>query len=232
MNVFKFHEAVVDSINVEATDDGAEIRFDGNTLGFNPASDHRGYSITNDWNDRHFTIGFDEESILYHLTREDIGDRKSGSGNMSRSEFVAEMYGYVRSVAHPVPESNLDFELVGEIDMDATKEYMRNEGVVDYSDSGLTVNNSKQNDLIDKMVDNPAKLGDLFSNILEPVQFDEMRDCGELIFVRPSHTGVSILILYPNNYIGVVSAQNLLERLISGGGSQLIDHALRSVSSD
>lgn len=232
MNVFKFHEAVVDSIAVEPTDDGAEIRFDGNTLGFKPASDHRGYSITNDWNNRHFTIGFDDESILYHLTREDIGDRKSGSGNMSRSEFVAEMYGYIRSVAHPVPESNVGFELVGKIDMDATKEYMRNEGVVEYSESGLTVNNSKQNDLIDKMVDNPAKLGDLFNNILEPVQFDEMRECGELIFVRPSNAGVSILILYPNNYIGVVSAQNLLERLISGGGSQLIDHALRSVTSD
>lgn len=148
MDIFKFHEAVVDSIDLKATGDGAEIRFDGNTLCFNLTSDHRGYSITNDWNDRHFTIGFDEESILYHLTREDIGDRRSRSGNMSRSEFVAEMYGYIRSVAHPVPKSNLDFELVGKIDMDATKEYMRNEEVVEYSDSGLTVNNSKQNDLI------------------------------------------------------------------------------------
>lgn len=232
MNVFKFHEAVIDSIAVEATDDGAEIRFDGNTLGFNPSSDNRGYSITNDWNDRHFTIGFDEESILYHLTREDIGDRKSGSGNMSRSEFVAEMYGYIRSVAHPVPESNLDFELVGKLDIDATKEYMKNERVVEYSDSGLTVNSSKQNDLIDKMIDKPAKLGDLFNNILEPVKFNEMRNCGELIFVRPSNTGVSVLILYPNNYVGVVEAQNLLERLVSGGGSQLIDHAFRSVTSE
>jgi hypothetical protein len=82
------------------------------------------------------------------------------------------------------------------------------------------------------MIDNPAKLGDLFNNVLQPVQFDGMRECGELVFVRPSDTGVSILILYPNSYIGVVNAQNLLERLNSGGESQLIDHALRSVTSD
>jgi len=46
VNVFKFHEAVVDSIAVETTDDGAEIRFDGNTLGFNPSSDNGGLDLT------------------------------------------------------------------------------------------------------------------------------------------------------------------------------------------
>lgn len=232
MDVFKFHDAVVDSISVKTTDDGAEIRFDGNTLGFNPSSDNRGYSITNDWNDRHFTIGFGEESILYHLTREDIGDRKAASGNMPRSEFVAEMYGYVRSVAHPVPETNFDLELVGKVNIEATKEYLKNEDVVEYSDSGLTVDSSAQNNLIDQIMDNPAKLGEMFNNILEPVEFDEMRDYDELIFVRPHNTGVSLLVLYPNNYIGVVEAHNLLERLTSGGGSQIIDHALRSITSE
>ena len=229
---FKFHDAVIDSIHVDTTEDGAKIQFDGNTLGFNPSADHQGYSITNDWNNRHFTIGFGEGSVLYHLTREDLDDRKAGKGNMSREEFVTEMYGYVRSIAHPIPEDHVDFELVGTFDLDAAKKYMDERGVVEYTSSGLTVDNSRQNQLIEGIKKNPAKFGELLTEVLDPVPFDEIRDSDEIIFVRPSYDGIHLVFIYPKDYVGIVKARDLFERLVDGGGSQLIDHVLRSVTID
>ena len=232
MTVFKFHEAVVDSIHVDTADEGAEIRFDENTLGFKPSANHDGYSITNDWNNRHFTIGFGEGSILYHITREDIDDRKSGSGDLPREEFVAEMYGYVRSLAYPIEEDYVDYEIVGRFDLSATKEYMKEQGVVEYTSSGLTVDNTRENELIDELEENPTKLGEVYMKILDPISFDEIRDCDDIVFVVPLYDRIVLVFLYPNNYVGVVKARDLFERLTDGGGSQIIDHVFRSVATD
>lgn len=232
MSTFKFHDAVVDSINVDTNRNGAEIRFDGNTLGLKPTANHRGYSITNDWNDRHFTIGFEEDSVLYHLTREDLNDSESGKGNMQRGEFVAEMYGYVRSLAHPVRENDVDFELVGKFDLNAAKKYMKEQGVIEDTSSGLTVDNSQEMRLIGELEENPAIVGELLTIVLDPVPFDEIRDSGELIFVRPTYDRIDLVILYPNEYVGIVKARDLFKRLVNGGGSQIIDHVLRSITTD
>lgn len=232
MNTFNIEDTIADEIYVDTTEDGVEIRFGENTLGFEPSSNRQGYSITNDWNERHFTIGFRENSVLYHLTRENNGDRKAGKGNMQRAEFVAEMYGYVRSLAHPVHEDHVDFELVGKFDVDAAKEYMEEQGVVESTSSGLTVDNSRENQLIDELGENPAKTGELMSEVLDPVPFNEIRESDEIVFVRPSHERISLVFLYPNEYVGIVKARDLFEKLMDGGGSQIIDHVLRSVTTD
>lgn len=232
MTVFKFHNAIADSIHVSTTEDGAKIRFDGNTLGINPSTNHRGYSITNDWNNRHFTIGFGEDSVLYHLTREDIDDRKSEKSNIPRKEFVAEMYAYVRSVAHPIPESHVEFELVGTLDLNAAKKYLIEHGIVEYTSSGLSVDNSRQNELIDELEEDPTKFGELLTEVLDPLSFDKIRDSDEIVFIYPSYDGIYVIFVYPENYVGVVKARNLLARLMNGGGSQIIDHVLRSVTID
>lgn len=232
MNTFNFENSIADSIHVDTTDDGAEIRFGENTLGFNPSASRRGYSITNDWNNRHFTIGLGEDSVLYHLTREDLDDREAGRGNMMRSEFVAEMYGYVRSVAHPVHEDYVDFELVGAFDIDAAKEYMEEKGVIEYTSSGLTVDNSRENRLVDELEENPARVGELLTEVLDPVPFDEVRESGEIVFARPSYDRIDLVFLYPNEYVGIVRARDLFRRLMTGGGSQIIDHVFRSVTTD
>ncbi|ELY46657.1 hypothetical protein [Natronorubrum sulfidifaciens] len=232
MNTFNIENTLAESIHVDTTKDGAELRFDGNTLGFKPSSNRRGYSITNDWNNRHFTIGFNENSVLYHLTREDLDDRESGKGNMQRGEFVAEMYGYVRSLAHPVHEDNVEFDLVGAFDLDAAREYMEEQGVIEYTNTGLTVDNTRENRLIDELEENPAKVGELLTEVLNPVPFDEIRGSGEIVFARPSYDRIELVFLYPNEYVGIVRARDLFERLVYGGGSQIIDHVLRSVTTD
>lgn len=230
MNIFNIENTIAESIHVDTTEDGAELCFDGNTLGFKSSSDNRGYSITNDWNNRHFTIGVGKNSVLYHLTREDLDDRKSGKGNMARSEFVAEMYGYGRTLAHPVREDNVEFELVGAFDLDAAKEYMEDQGVIEYTSSGLTVDNTRQNRLIDELEENPAKVGELLTEVLDPVPFDEIRESGEIVFARPTYDRINLVFLYPEGRVGIVKARDLFERLMDGGGSQLIDHVLRSVT--
>jgi hypothetical protein len=230
--VTAFNFTPTDAIHVDTTEDGAEIRFDGNTLGFKPSSNRRGYSITNDWNDRHFTIGFNENSVLYHLTREDDDDREAGKGNMKRSEYVAEIYGYVRSLAHPCHEDHVDFDMVGAFDVDAAREYMKEEGVIKYTDSGLTVDHDREDRLMDEIEENPAKMGELYSKVLDPVPFDEIRDSGEIIFVRPSFDRIDLVFLYPHEYVGLVRARDLFERMTNGGGSQIIDHVFRSVTMD
>ena len=63
-----------ENIHVEANDDGVKVRFSGETLALNATS--TGFSVTNDWNNRHFTLAFDESSLLYHLTHEDIVRRR------------------------------------------------------------------------------------------------------------------------------------------------------------
>lgn len=230
MNAFNFDPT--DTIHVDATEDGAKIRFDGNTLGFIPSADRRGYSITNDWNDRHFTIGFNENSVLYHLTRENDDDREAGRGNMMRGEFVTEMYGYVRSIAHAVHEDHVGFDLVGTFDVDGAREYMEEEGVIEDKGSGLTVDNNRSDQLIKEMNENPAKVGELLSKALNPVPFDEIRGSGEIVFARPTSDSIDLIFLYPHEHVGIVKARDLFGRLVTGGGSQIIDHVFRSIAPD
>jgi len=48
-------------IYIDRHDDGVTIRFDGDTLRLEPTAN--GLAVTNDWNERHFTIGLDENLI-------------------------------------------------------------------------------------------------------------------------------------------------------------------------
>lgn len=232
MTIFNFASTIADEIHVDTTEDGAEIRFGGNTLGFKPASNRAGYSITNDWNDRHFTIGFNENSVLYHLTREDDDDRKSGKGNLKPEEYIAEMYGYVRSIAHPIPEDYVDFELVGTFNVDAAREYLKDEYIIESTDYGLTVDNERKKQLVGELEEDTAKVGEVLSEVLNPVPFDEVRESGEIVFIRPSYDRIDLVFLYPDGYVGVVKARDLFDRLVDGGGSQLIDHLFRSITTD
>ncbi|WP_147587335.1 hypothetical protein [Halorubrum lipolyticum] len=232
MNTFNFEDAIADTIHVDTTGEDTKIRFDGQTLGFVPSSNGPGYSITNDWNNRHFTIGFDENSVLYHLTREDDDDRRSGKGDMKRDEFVAELYGYVRFLAHPIHEDYVDLELVGSFNVEAAREYLKEKGVIEYTDTGLTVDNSQKDDLAEELRNNPSDSGELLSKMLDPVPFDEIRESGEIIFVYPSYDRVDLIFLYPNEHVGVVEAGELSNRLAEGGGSQIMDHVFRSITSD
>lgn len=123
-----------DDINVERHEDGVNVHFGKDTLGFNKMSS--GFSLTPDWNNRHFTLAFNEESILYHITREDLDDRQN-SNRLSVSDFVTELYGYIRALAPGKPVDEFDLELVGKVDMDAMKAYLEDHEAVVKTEEGL-----------------------------------------------------------------------------------------------
>ncbi len=220
-----------DGIHIDTSEDKeVKIQFDEQTLGVVHGGGTTGYSITNDWNNRHFTIGFNENSILYHVTREDIDDRMSGKQSINRSEYVAELYGYVRWIAPPIPKDRVPFDIVGILDFEATKQYFTEKQVVEYTDDGLSVDFDKEETLITDLIDNPGEVGELFETILDSVSFDNIRDSDEIVFFRPSATKLHIIFLYPGEYVGVVEAQEFFKALEGGGGSQIIDHAIRSIA--
>lgn len=229
-----FNFDLADEFHVDTSGDGVvKLRFGERTLGVDSLSESPGYVITNDWNTRHFTLAFGEDSVLYHLTREgDNPDREAGKRAMPREEYIAEIYGYVRALAPPVHESEVDIELVGKLDIVAAKEYLTEEGVVDETSHGIRVDNEREEGLVDELYEDPGKLGNMFSQVLDPVSFDAMRESGEIIFVRPTPHGVILIFLYPDDYIGIVEATTFFEGLMEGGGSQLMDHAVRSITTD
>ncbi|SIS20735.1 hypothetical protein SAMN05421752_1293 [Natronorubrum thiooxidans] len=230
MTVFNFDPS--SDIYVDTTNDNVTIRFDGDTFGVTPTTN--GFSATNDWNSRHFTLAFDENSILYHVTREDDDDRTSGKKAVPPEEFVAEIYGYIRSVATPVPEGHLSLDIVGRADMDEMENYLRDKDVAHDTDAGLRIDDEERENLVSELNENPAALGDFYQRVLDPVSFDDAIDpeSGENIFFYPTANAIMMLFMFPDEYVGVTTANEVLTFADHAGGSQVMDHVLRSMSGE
>jgi len=228
VNVFNFNPGA--DVYVDRDDDGVKIRFDGETFGLNPTSS--GFSITNDWNNRHFTLGFDENSVLYHITRETDGDRGNAAGNIPPSEFIAEIYGYIRWLVPPVPEDKLDLDFVGKADPDEMREFLKERDVIRETSSGLQISNSDRAKAVDTFTDNPEKLGEFYQRVLTAIPFEEAKDpdSGDQVYFYPTVDSVRILFTFPDGYIGVTTAKEALKIAENAGGSQIMNHLLRSLS--
>lgn len=218
-----------DNIHVEHHDDGVNVHFGEDTVGFNQTSD--GISVTPDWNNRHFTLAFGEDSILYHITREDLDDRRSGK-SLRRDEFVEEMYGYVRSVAWGIPFEKLDVEMVGKLDMDEMRDYLEENGAISDTNSGMRVDDESTSELIENIQNDPAELGRVLRRVLDPVSVEEARDGGEHIFLYPNPFNLYVLVFYPDDYVGITTLQEITSFWEFAGGSQLMDHVIRTISLD
>lgn len=217
-------------VHVERTDDGVTIHFDGETLGFMQTTD--GLSITNDWNSRHFTLGFDENSLFYHLTREDIDDRQSGKDALSHEAFIAELYGYMRSLATAIPEDQLDLDIVGKIELSEMRGYLEDKGVITNTPSGFQVEPDRKAEVETELNENPAAQGELYQRVLNPVPFEDATSTseGEHVYAYPTPEAIYVLVNYPDQTVGVITVDMLLNFTEIAGGSQIIDHALRSIS--
>lgn len=223
MTAFNFDPS--SDIYVDTTDDSVTISFDGDTFGINPTTN--GFSVTNDWNSRHFTLAFDNNSIFYHITREDDDDRTSGKDDVLPGEFVAEIYGYIRSLATPVPKDHLKEDLsldfVGRADMDEMENYLRDKDVARDTDVGLQIDNNEREELVNELNENPAGLGELYQRVLHPVEFDEATDpeSGEHIFFHPTVDTIFVLFMFPDKYVGVTTANEVLTLVDHAGGHRL-----------
>lgn len=228
MSAFNFDPGA--NIHVDRNDDGVKVRFGGDTLGFNATSN--GFSVTNDWNNRHFTLSFDENSILYHITREDIDDRKSGKGNLPPEEFVAEIYGYIRSLAHPVPEDHLDLDFVGSVDVDKMRAYLEDHKVLHDTKDGLQVDGKKKTELETKLNEDRKARGELYQQVLNPIPFESAKseDSGENIYLYPTKDEIFVLVFFPDRYIGVTTVRGVIGFATIAGGSQVMDHVIRAMS--
>lgn len=219
----------VDNLKICTNEDGGIIRFNDQTFSIEPTSD--GYSLTNDWNNRHLTLGFSNDSFFYHLTREDIDD-SSGKWGMSRAEYVAEMFLYIRSFAPEMPEAELPFKIVGKLDIEGTKEYFLNHNVVEYGSDGVDVDLEKATSLTNKIAETPGLFGELLGSVFDPVRIGDIRDVGDIVFFYPGRDEIKIIILYPNDRVGLAKATDILDNPFNAGGSPIIDHTIRSITTD
>lgn len=220
------------NIYVNNNGDKLSIRFGSDTLCFNPTTD--GFSATNDWNNRHFTLAFDENSILYHVTREDLDDRTSGKKGLSPEEFVAELYGYIRSLAPPIPEEQVDLDFVGRLDIEKARAYLKKEGIIRNTNTGLTVDNEGGSKFVESLHENPNSLGKFYQEAFVPIPIDEALDpeSGEHVYFYPTPRMIRMLFPFPDGYVGVTTARKVLTFADHAGGSQIIDHVLRAVSTE
>lgn len=230
MIVFNFDLGA--DIHVNNTEDNLSVRFGSESLYFNPTTD--GFSVTNDWNNRHFTLVFDESSILYHVTREDIDDRQSGKKALPPEEFVAELYSYIRSLALPQPAEQLQrsLDFVGRLNMERTKSYLKEEGMIRDTDTGLVVDHERCSEFVESLTENPSSLGNFYQEAFIPVPIDKVLDpeSGENVYFYPTPREIRMFFPFPNGYVGVTTAREVLTFAEHARGSQIIDHVLRAVS--
>lgn len=228
MTTFNFEAS--DEIYVDTSGDEVSIRFGSNHLFLKPTSS--GFSATNDWNNRHFTLAFDENSLLYHVTREDIDDKQSGKKAVPPEEFVAELYTYIRSLAPAYPRDRLDFDFVGRLDMEAMKDFLRRNSIIEDSDDGVSVDNQRGVATAASVEEDPAALREFLQENLIDVSAERAFDplSGENIYFYPSTKGVKILFVFPDDYVSVTTAAELFEFAENAGGSQIMNHVIRSVS--
>jgi hypothetical protein len=228
MNQEGFSLTAGEDFFIEERDEEILIRFDGDTLGFSSTDD--GFSITNDWNDRHFTLAFGEESIIYHITRESSGDNQSGKNNLGFPEFVAEMYAYLRSLGDLVRVDELEIEAVGKVDVGETKTYLEERAVVQEKSSGIQFSSEGMESWMQTLVEDGSERGSVLQRILEYRSVKEASESGEFVFVYPSEDDTLILVFYPDGLVGVMSIMDILQFDENASGSQIMDHVIRSLS--
>lgn len=192
-------------INVVSDDDGVRVHFDEDTLGINPNVNSGGFSLTPDWNDRHFTLAFSEDSVLYHLTHEGSQNgERPGEGDLPPEAFIADVYGAVRALGPVIPATRLEIESVGKPDFEEIELYLEDKGVIQRSSTGVSVDRGRKDGLVSDLNQKPGLKYEFYERILNYVSLDEAVASGENIFAVPAMDAVYLLFFFPDEYVGVV----------------------------
>lgn len=239
--VTEFNYDQLFDIDVVSDDDGIRVHFEEDTVGINPNANSGGFSITPDWNNRHFTLAFSEDSVLYHLTHEgaENGERP-GEGDLQPEAFIADVYGAVRALGPVFPADRLGIESVGRPDFEEIESYLEDEGVIQRSSTGVSVDRGRKDRLITDMNEKPGLKYEFYERVLTSVEIEDAVDSGENIFVVPAMDAVYLLFFFPDEYVGVVELREfyvVLELMAGlrkdesglGTGSQVLNflsHAL------
>jgi hypothetical protein len=230
----KFNPDWLTDISVVRRDDQVLLEVGEDTLGVNPTSD--GYSLTPDWNNRRFTLAITEESVLYHLTEESVEKKRGNEGNIAPESFIAEIYGAVRTIAPLYPVSHLleesDFAQVGKISFDAIEEYLKEAEVIELTESGVEVDAEKKNKLQRAYAESQSVRKRFLDEVLSLIPASEMVESGEQLFILPDKNYFPILLLlFPDEYVGVTRPPELFFAIENMTGSRSVDLLIQTLVS-
>lgn len=229
-------------VNIENDgEDGFKVHFNEDTLGFNPNKSDNGYSLTPDWNNRHFTLAFSEDSVLYHLTQEGTEEERHGEGDLSPEAFIADVYIAIRSLGPVVPTDRIDIDEVGKPDFDEIEEYLVDKNIITKTEHGVDIDRKKKEKLVTAINENISLKYEFYQRVLESVSTEDAKESGESIFVVPDVEEVYILFFFQDGYVSVTEVREfyaMLESISgqrnegsnSGLGSQVMHLLFKSLS--
>lgn len=122
--MIQFNADTLLDVRVENDNGSVEVHIGDDTLRFNPNEEDSGYSITPDWNDRHFTLAIKQDSVLYHITR-DGDEERSGEGNRQPEDLIVDVYLAFRALGPALPAERLPLSIVGNPDREAIEKYLQ-----------------------------------------------------------------------------------------------------------
>jgi len=229
-------------VNIENDgEDGFKVHFNEDTLGFNPNKSDYGYSLTPDWNNRHFTLAFSEDSVLYHLTQEGTEEERHGEGDLSPEAFIADVYIAIRSLGPVVPTEQIEIDEVGKPDFDEIEEYLVDKNIISKTEHGVDINRKEKQKLVAAIDDEIGLKYEFYQRVLESVNIENAKESGESIFVVPGVEEVYILLFFQDGYVSVAEIREfyaMLESISgqrndssnSGLGSQVMHLLFKSLS--
>lgn len=241
-----FNEGPLFDIRFEKEDSGAlKLHFADDTVGFNPTTEHPGFALTPDWNDHHFTLAVPEDSVLYHVTEEGVGNdtgNRSGEGNLQPEAFIADVYGAVRGLGPVVPADRLPVDNVGKLDFDQTKEYLITNGVLQETEAGFTIDRSRKERLVSSFTTDARRKYELYDQILDCATIEEAVTSERVVYIVPDINAVWLLFFFSDEYVSVVQLRQfyatlellagLRESEAGGAGSQILHYLSRALTRD
>ncbi|MFC4406289.1 hypothetical protein [Haloarchaeobius iranensis] len=222
---------LTDSVEIIEREESVLLRINDSTLGVNFSTD--GFVLTPDWNSRHFTLAITDESVLYHMVREDEDDRTGGEGDLQPEGFVADMYTAIRALTPLEPVSETGIQQVGRINVDEAEGWLRDQAVIEGEGRDFTIDNERKNELEFEYNNVTSVRRDFATRFLEVIPLEDAIESGEIVFGAVDEDYyLYFVFLFPDRYIGIVRPNKLLNIMSHLRGSSVFHYLQRSMTDE
>ena len=218
-----FNSPEFPDISVERDEDEVRIYSDNDTIGIDPSSN--GFSVTNDWNDRHFSLSVKDESILYELSKDgDLSDDYEHGGKVPPESFFADLYTAVRGLGPGRPIEHMEYDEVGKPEFSRIRDFLVESGIIDIDAKNMEVDESRMDALGTLYSISPKWRAIVNNYVLEPISVEEAREADECIFaVADRKNRLYAIIFFEDGYYSEVPVERLIDVFTSGSGSEVFD---------